>query len=176
MPPVAAIPTNQPKICNLPSKFIDRLNPLKQNVSAGFPFCFPLPHPALPQSARRAAVRSSFLLFDIFSCLRCSTPHRRSLPSCGTAGISAYTFVFCTEDSPCALPVCKRPGSVLAVCVIFSLLLDKQPAQRLSAAFARISALPCPAADSFGTSLLLPPFRIQRYIVHLIIRAVFVQS
>ena len=82
-----------------------------------FPFLLSLPSPALPQCARRAAVRSPFLLFNIFYRLHCSAPHRRSLPSCDTADISARQspqtpLLFRTEDSPCVLPVCKYLRSV----------------------------------------------------------------
>ena len=145
MPPVAAIPTNQPKICNLPSKFIDRPNPLKQNVSAGFPFCFPLPHPALPQSARRAAVRSSFLLFDSFPvCL--AAPLTGAL--CPLAIQPAFLHtpsVFRTEDFPCVLPVCKRPKSTLFVRAALFLALGQasrtEALSRLCVHFC--SPLPC---------------------------------
>ena len=109
-------PTNQPKICNLPSKFIDRPNPLKQNVSAGFPFCFPLPHPALPQNARRAAVRSLLLLFDIFPVCIAAPLTGALFPLAIQPAFLHTPSVFRTEDSPCALPVCKRPKK-RSVCV-----------------------------------------------------------
>ena len=96
---IYASPTNLPKICNLPSKFIDRPNPLKHSVSAGFPFCFPLPHPALPQSARRAAVRSFFLLFDSFPvCI--AAPLTGALCPLATQPAFPHTpLVFRTKDS-----------------------------------------------------------------------------
>ena len=148
MPPVAAIPTNQPKVRDLPSKFFDRLNPLKQNVSAGFLFLFSLPSPALLQSARRAAVKNPSFLLDVFP-VRLAAPLTGALCPLATQPAFPHTPLFFAQRTPlCVFPVCKRPGSILAVCVVFSLLLVKQAAQRLPAAFACISALPCPAAVS----------------------------
>ena len=104
MPPVAAIPTNQPKICNLPSKFIDRLNPLKQKKFSGFSVLFSSPPPR--SSAKRLPSRceESFVLARHLSRLHCSAPHSRSLPSCDTAGISAYTFGFSHKGLPLRSP------------------------------------------------------------------------
>ena len=122
---IYASPTNLPKICNLPCKFIDRPNPLKQNVSAGFPFCFPLPHPALPQSARRAAVRSSFLSFDSFPVCIAASLTGALCPLAIQPAFLHTPFVFRTEDFPCALPVCKRPEAFLLCVWLLSLLLVK---------------------------------------------------
>ena len=134
------------------------------------PFLFSLPSPALLQSARRAAVRSSFLLLDSFPvCI--AAPLTGALCPLAIQPAFLHTpFVFRTEDFPCVLPVCKRPKSTLFVRAAFSLLLDKQAAQRLSAAFACIPALPCPPADSFGIGFIaavIPYTTIHRIFNHL---------
>ena len=115
-------PTNPPKVRDLPSKFTDSLNPLKQNVSADFSLCFSLPSPACPQSARRAAVRGFSLLFDKSFRLPCSVPHRRSFAFLRCSRYSRHAIA---TDVPCARPVCKRPGSVSALCAASFLTLGQ---------------------------------------------------
>lgn len=146
-----------------------------------FPFLFFLPSPCPAAMRPQSRCEKFFSLIRHLYRLHCSVPHRRSLPSCDTADISARQspqtpLLFRTEDFPCVLPVCKRPKSALIVRAGLSLLLDKQAAQRLSAAFARIPALPRPAAVTFWDDFLLLSFCIQRYIVYLIIHDVFVLS
>ena len=142
---IYASPTNLPKICNLPSKFIDRPNPLKHSVSAGFPFCFPLPHPALPQSARRAAVRSSFLLPDSFPVCIAALLTGALCPLAAQPAFPHTPLFFAQRTPPALFPSVSVPEAFWQCVWLFSLLLVKQAAQRLPAAFARIprSPLPC---------------------------------
>ena len=149
MPPAAAVPTNQPKICNLPSKFIDRLNPLKQKKFSGFSVLFSSPPPCSSAKRPQSRCEKPFPFTRLFSRLHCSAPHSRSLPSCDTAGISAYTFGFSHKGLLSAFFLSVSVPEAFWQCVwLLSLLLVKQAAQRLPAAFACISALPCPAAVS----------------------------
>ena len=112
----------------------------------------------MPQGARRAAVRNFFLLLDIFPvCIAvpftgvlCPLATQPTFPP----GNRRRRPCFFAQRTPPALPVCKRPRSALIVRAGLSLLLDKQAAQRLSAVFARIPALPRPAADSFGIGFI----------------------
>ena len=145
MPPVAAIPTNQPKVRNLPSKFIDRLDPLKRNVSAGF-FLFLPPHPVLPQNARRAAVRNSFLLFDIFF------PSALQHPSQALFALlrrnrhfRIHFWFFAQRTSPAFFPSVSVPKSALFVCATVFLTLRQatrtEALSRLCVHFC--SPLPC---------------------------------
>ena len=134
-------PTNLPKVRNLPSKFTDSLNPLKQNVSAGFSLCFFLPSPTLPQSARRTAVRGFFLLFDNLSvCLAASLTDALSR-SCDAVDIPAMQS---QQTFPASAPSASVPEACHPCVQHLSLLLDKPPAQRLSGAFARIPRSPLP--------------------------------
>ena len=135
-----------------------------------FRFVFLSPHPAFPQSACRAAVRSFFLSFDIFPvCV--AAPLTGVLCPLAMQSAFPHTPLFFAQRTPlCVFPICKRPRSVLAVCVVFSLLLVKQAAQRLPAAFACISALPCPPADSFGIGFIaavIPYTTIHRIFNHI---------
>ena len=133
-------PTNLPEVRNLPSKFTDSLNPLKQNVSADLFFSsLPCLSAKRPQSRRERF----FPLVRHLSHLPCSVPHRRSFAFLRCSRYSRHAIA---TDVPCVRPVCKHPGSVSALCAAsLSLLLDKPPAQRLLGAFARIphSPLPC---------------------------------
>ena len=85
-----------------------------------FPFLSPCPAAKRPQSR----CEKFFSLIRHLYRLHCSVPHRRSLPSCDTADISARqspqtSLLFRTEDSPCVLSVCKCLRSVLVVRVAF---------------------------------------------------------
>ena len=82
------------------------------------PFLFFLPCPAAKRPQSRCEKLFSFTRH--LSRLHCSALHRRSLPSCDTADISARQspqtpLLFRTEDSPCVLPVCKHLRTVLIV-------------------------------------------------------------
>lgn len=105
---------------------------------------FSPPSPALPQSARRAAVRNFFLSLDIFPVCIIAPFTGVLCPLVTQPAFSHTALVFRAEDFPCVLPVCKCLRSVLIVCATLSLPLDKQTAQRLSAAFAHIPAFPLP--------------------------------
>ena len=132
---------NLPKVRDFPSKFTDSLNPLKQNVSAGFSLCFSLPCPACPQSARRAAVRGFSLLFDNLSvCLAAYLTDALSR-SCGAVDIPAMQS---QQTFPASAPSASAPEACHPCVQHLSLLLDKPPAQRLSGAFARIPRSPLP--------------------------------
>ena len=103
-------PTNLPEVRNLPSKFTDSLNPLKQNVSADLFFSsLPCLSAKRPQSRRERF----FPLVRHLSRLPCSVPHRRSF---AFLRCSRYSRHGIATDVPCARPVCKRPGSVSALC------------------------------------------------------------
>ena len=94
--------------------------------------------PTLLQSALRAVVRGFSLMFES-SRSPCSVPHRRPF---AFLRCSRYFRHAIATDVPCVRPVCKRHGSVSTLCAALSLLLDKQPAQRLSGAFACIPRSP----------------------------------
>ena len=103
-------PTNLPEVRNLPSKFTDSLNPLKQNVSADLFFSsLPCLSAKRPQSRRERF----FPLVRHLSRLPCSVPHRRSF---AFLRCSRYSRHGIATDVPCVRPVCKRPGSVSALC------------------------------------------------------------
>ena len=110
-------PTSLPKVHNLPSKFIDRLDPLKQNVSAGFSLSSssPLPCPAAKRPQSRCEKFFSLVRHSFPVCI--AAPLTGAL--CPLAIQPAFLHtpsVFRTEDFPCALPVCKRPKK-RSVCV-----------------------------------------------------------
>lgn len=107
-----------------------------------FPFTFSLcffslPHPA----AKRPQSRCERFFPHVRQSSRspCSVPHRRPF---AFLRCSRYFRHAIATDVPCVRPVCKRHGSVSALCAALSLLLDKQPAQRLSGAFACIPRSP----------------------------------
>ena len=138
--------TNQLKVRNLPSKFIDRPNPLKQNVSAGFSLSFssPLPRP----SAKRPQSRCE----KPFSHVRHLFPSALQRPSQPFFALLRHNrhsrirlWLFAQRTSPCVLPVCKRPKSALFVCAALFLTLGQASrTEALSRLFARSrSSLPC---------------------------------
>lgn len=143
------------------------------------PFLLFLPCPAAMRPQSRCEKLFSFTRH--LSRLHCSALHRRSLPSCDTADISARQssqtpLLFRAEVAPAfSLSVSVSEASRLCAWPL-SLPMDKQAAQRLSAAFARIPAFPRPAAVTFWDGFLLPSFCTQRYIVYLIIHVLFDQS
>ena len=139
-------PTNLPKVRDLPSKFADSLNPLKQNVSADFSLCFSLSSPAFPHSARRAAVRGFSLLFDIFPvCLAASLTDALSR-SCGAVDIPAMQS---QQTFPAPAPSASAPEACQP-CVQHLFLTLGQAA--------RTEALRCLCAHS-PLSPALPLFR-----------------
>lgn len=103
-------------------------------------FFSPLPCPAAkcPQSR----CEKSFPLIRFFSRLSCSAPHRRSLPPYGSAGIPADILGFRTADAPAFYLSVSLPEACQPCVQHLSLLLGKQPAQKLSGAFARIPRSP----------------------------------
>ena len=137
-------PTNPPEVRNHPVRFIDSL-PAEAKCFSGFSVSFfsPLPCP----SAKRPQSRCDKLpsLVRHLSCLPCSVPHRRSLPSCDTAGISAYTFGFSHRGlplrSPRLLASQKRSG---CACGSLFTLGQASRTKALSCLLARSrSPLPC---------------------------------
>ena len=141
-------PTNLPEVRDFPSKFTDSLNPLKQNVSAGFSLCFSLPSPALPQSARRTAVRGFSLLFGNFPvCLAAPLTDALSR-SCGSVDIPA---VQSQQTFPASAPSASDP-EVCQPCVQHLFLTLGQAA--------RTEALRCLCAHS-PLSPALPLFRLR---------------
>ena len=124
--------------------------------SAMFPFTFSLcffslPHPA----AKRPQSRCDrfFPLVRQSSRSPCNAPHRRSFAFLRCSRYSRHAFA---TDIPCVRPVCKRPGSVSALCTASFLTLGQA---------ARTEALRClcahssfsPAVVSFWDGLLLSP-------------------
>ena len=147
-------PTNLPKVRDLPSKFTDSLNPLKQNVSAYFSLCFSLPSPACPQRARRAAVRGFFLLFDIF-------PFALQRPSQALFRVPAVQSIFppwnCNRRS-LRPPRLQAPRKrVSPVCSIFPYSWTSRPHRGSQVPLRAFPALPCPAIVSFWNGFLLSP-------------------
>ena len=145
------------------------------------PFLFFLPSPCPAAMRPQSRCEKLFSFTRHLSRLHCSALHRRSLPSCDTADISARQspqtpLLFRIEVAPSFfLSVSVSEASRLCAWPLF-LPMDKQTVQRLSAAFARILALPRPAAVTFWDGFLLSPSHIQRYIVYLIIYFLSVQS
>ena len=126
-------PINPPKVRDLPSKFAGSLNPLKQNVSADLFFSsLPCLSAKRPQSRRERF----FPLVRHLSRSPCSVPHRRSFAFLRCSRYSRHAIA---TDVPCARPVCKRPGSVSALCAASFLTLGQA---------ARTEALRCLCAHS----------------------------
>ena len=151
-------PTNPPKVRDLPSKFTDSLNPLKQNVSEDFSLCFSLPSPACPQSARRAAVRGFSLLFDIFPvCLAASLTDALSR-SCGAVDIPAMQS---QQTFPASAPSASTPEACQP-CVqhLFPYSWTSRPHRGSQVPLRAFPALPCPAVVSFWNGFLLSPSHI----------------
>ena len=119
-----------------------------------FPFLFPLPSPALMQSARRAAVRSSFLMFDLFP----SALQRPSQPLFALLRRSWHSRIrpwFFAQRTPlCVFPVCKRLRSALFVCDNFPFSWTSKPHKGSQPPLRAFPALPYPAADSFGIGFI----------------------
>ena len=103
-----------------------------------FRFVFSL-FPTLPQSARRASVRGFSLLFDNLP-VHLAAPLTDALSrSCGAVDIPAMQS---QQTFPASAPSASVPEACQPCVQHLSLLLDKQPAQRLSDAFERISHSP----------------------------------
>ena len=120
---------------------------------------FSPPFPALPQSARRAAVRNFFLLLDIFPvCI--AVPFTGVLcplatqPTFPPGNRRRRPCFFAQRTLPAFFPSVSTSEASRSCAWPLFLPMDKQTVQGLSAAFARISVLPCPAADSFGTGFI----------------------
>ena len=145
-------PTNLPKVRDLPSKFTDSLNPLKQNVSADFSLCFSLPSPACPQSARRAAVRGFSLLFNSF-------PFALQRPSQTLFRVPAVQSIFppCNRNRRSLRPPrLQAPRKrVSPVCSIFSYSWTSRPHRGSQVPLRVFPALPCPSIVSFWVGFLL---------------------
>ena len=150
-------PTNLPKVRDLPSKFTDSLNPLKQNVSADFSLCFSLSSPACPQSARRAAVRGFSLLFDIFPvCLAASLTDALSR-SCGAVDIPAMEL---QQTFPAPAPSASAPEACQPCVQLFPYSWTSRPHRGSQVPLRAFPALPCPAVVSFWNGFLLSPSHI----------------
>lgn len=115
-----------------------------------FPFLFFLPSPCPAAMRPQSRCEKLFSFTRHLSRLHCSALHRRSLPSCDTADISARQ----SSQTPLLFRIEVAPAFSLSVSVSetsrlcawpLSLPMDKQTVQRLSAALARIPAfsLPC---------------------------------
>ena len=103
-----------------------------------FRFVFSL-FPTLLQSARRAAVRGFLLLFDNLPVYLAASLTDALSRSCGVVDIPAMQS---QQTFPVSAPSASVPEACQPCVQHLSLLLDKQPAQRLSGAFARIPLSP----------------------------------
>ena len=107
-------PTNPPEVRNHPVRFIDNL-PAETFCFSGFSVLFSSPPPCSSAKRPQSRCEKLFSLVRHLSRLHCSAHHRRSLPSCGTAGIFAYALGFSHRGLSLRFPVCKRPKSALFV-------------------------------------------------------------